>query len=131
MSATDRPFYSPADIGCFDIATSSTSKDIVFNFTNESDGSARVPIPESKVVVYYADEVVETYAVGSGIALSEGTIEDVGTDIPSGVNNKLTLTIDGTSFVNYAGVVLSAECSFFIEGDVELTFSLKVEKSQL
>lgn len=129
--ATDRPFYSPSDLGCFDIATTSTAKDVVFNFTNDSDGSARVPIAGAKAVVHFGGNLVSTYTVGSGIVISEGTVDDNGTDVPSGVNNKLTLTLNGTDFTEYAGSILDAECSFFVEGDVEITFSLKVEKSQL
>lgn len=121
----------PGDLGCFDIATTSTKKAFVFNFVNKETGAAATPIPEAKVVIHYATNVISTYAVGTGITLSEGTINYNESDVPSGVNNKLTLEIDGTDFAEYPGMVLKGECAFFVEGDVELVFDLLVEKSSL
>ena len=109
--ATDRPYYDPYDFGCFDLATSSIDK--TFRFDWDTD-----VIAGAKAVATYQGHTVATYTVGSGI-----TIENA--------NRRVTITISGAPFVKYAGRTIDVSCSFFVEGDVEVIFQIKIIKSPL
>jgi len=72
----------------------------------------------AKVVTTHNDREIETYTVGSGLTLSDA-------------NQTVTLSLDGADYADYEGRTVQAHCSFFIVGDIEVTFSLSIVKSPL
>lgn len=117
MSAESRPYYSPADVECFDIATSSVNKTFTFNPTDQNSNPVTIAA-EAKAVVVHNGNVVQTYTVGNGIVLSNSDTQAV-------------LTINGADFEDYPGMVLDVQCSLINVGDVEAIFQLLVVKSYL
>ena len=45
----------------------------------------------------------------------------------AGTEKILTLTLNGTDFVNDKGRTLNAKCSFFVDGDIEVVFNISVK----
>lgn len=106
--ATNAPHYEPANAGVFDIATTSVGK--TYTFTADADFSANAVVS----FTLRGREVVR-YSVGSGIVLTNA-------------NRTLTLTIDGADFAYLGGERLQANCSLFVDGDVEVLFDLEIIK---
>lgn len=106
-----QPFHNPTDFGTFDITTSQVNKDLVFSWDTPV-------LAACKIVSSFRGTVIQTYTVGEGITLSNG-------------NQTATLTISGTDFENKVGQLIDFDCSFFVVGDTEATFKVKVIKSLL
>ncbi len=107
----NEPFHNPTDFGCFDLATSQVAKQMVF------DWDAAVSA-DAKIVITLRKRLVRTYTVGDGLTLSN-------------TDQTVTLSLDGADYESMPGNTLDAACSFFIPGDIELTFTLLIVDSPL
>jgi hypothetical protein len=108
---TNTSFHNPTDFGTFTLATSQRDKLIEFAWDAEVLATA-------KIVFTYKEKNIRTYVVGHGLALSDA-------------NKTVTLELDGEDYEDYAGYTLKAHCNFFVAGDVEVTFSLRIIDSPL
>lgn len=104
-------FNNPYSFGVFDITTSQKDKTMQFAW------DATV-LDAAKVVAKFNDTIVKSYTVGNGLALSNAS-------------QTVTLTLQGVDFVNYIGRTLNFKCNFFVEGDVEVIFDLKILKGDI
>jgi len=104
-------FHNPTDFGTFTLTTSQLDKPIEFAWDTEVLATA-------KVVVTYKEKNIRTYVVGQGLTLSAA-------------NQTVTLELDGEDYEDYAGYTLQAFCNFFVPGDIEVTFSLRIIDSPL
>ena len=107
-------FHNPVDIGSFDLTLSQVDKSLPFK------SIAGVIIPEAKVDVFYNNQVLKSYTVGSGLEIT-------GTNTP-GFEKTVTLTLTGIDFASRVDRVLLAKCSFLSVGDVDFVFYLKILK---
>ena len=105
-------FYNPKDIGGFDLGLTQVNKLLPFKTTTG------VFLDAPFVKVYKGTILLKTYTIGDGLTLT-GTNED-------GTEKTLTLTLNGSDFSSYQKANLKCECSFFIEGDIEIIFNLLI-----
>jgi len=105
------PFHTPTDFGTFTLTSSQVNK--VMTFSWDAD-----VIPTAKVVVTYKEKNIRTYVVGDGLTLSDA-------------NRTVTLELDGTDYEDYEGYTLISYCNFFVPGDIEVTFSIRIIDSPL
>lgn len=103
-------FHNPKDFGTWDLSTSQKDKVILFSWDTPV-------IPESKVVVYSNTKVIKCYTVGDGLTISNGGLD-------------IALTLQGADY-SHKDTLLSAQANFFVEGDVEVTFKLRIVESKL
>jgi len=106
-------FYQPTNIGVTEIGVTQINKLVPFKTTNG------LFIAGSVVNVYFCKKLVKTYTIGNGLELT-------GTNT-IGNEKTLTLTLNGSDFEGYKGSLLEAECTFFNEGDIEITFKISVK----
>ena len=106
-------FYNPKDIGYFDLGVSQINKTLPFKTTNGVFTGA------SFIKVYKKNIVVKEYNLSDGLTI-------VGSNV-LGQEKTLSVVLNGADFANYKGVILEAVCSFFVEGDLEVTFSLGIK----
>jgi len=106
-------FYNPTDAGTTVLGVTQINKLMPFKSVQG------VYITNPFVKVYNCDKLVKEYTLADGLVLN-GTNE-VGTE------KTLTLTLNGTDFVNYKGRFLDAKCSFFVDGDIEIIFKISVK----
>ena len=111
MTNQEQSFLCPVDFGEWKIGTSQKNKSISFEWDT-------AVLPQSKVVVVYDSDLIKEYVIGKGLELSNADMT-------------VTLTLNGADFVNYKGKTLSVYCSFFVEGDPEISIRLKVIKTFL
>ena len=105
-------FHNPTDLGIWDLSTLQENKSISFQWDT-------VVIPEAKIVIDSpSGGFKKTYTIGNGLTLANSDMTVI-------------LTLQGIDFVKQCGKVLDASCNFFIKGDVELTFKLRIINSQL
>lgn len=97
-----------------DVVISSTSKNkwLKFNFPE-----TLTPLI-GKVIILNNETIVDTLLDGNGLTYSDA-------------NKTVSITLQGADYVAYVGKTLKVHCSFLVEGDVEIVFNLKIEKSLL
>ncbi len=108
-------FYNPVDIGYFDIGTTQVNKVLPFKSV---DG---VFIPECYVRFKTLDKKqVAKFEIGNGLTIIGNNVQ--------GEEKTLQLVISGSDFPTLGqGSLVKAECSFFVLGDIEITFSLEIK----
>ena len=106
-------FYQPTDIGTTEIGETQINKLIPFKTTNGVFISAPI------VNIFYRSKLIKTYRLTEGLVLS-------GTNT-QGNEKTLTLTLNGADFSHYKDALIDAECTFFNEGDIEITFKISVK----
>jgi len=105
-------FNNPINFGVIDLSTSQVNKDLPFTSV------AGVFIGAPKVDIYDGEIVIKTYLLGSGLALT-------GTNT-IGNSKTLTVTFQGTDFSTKKNKTLIGKCTFFVAGDIEVVFNLKI-----
>ena len=106
-------FYNPNEsIGTTDLGVTQINKLIPFKTTNG------VYLSNPKITVYCGKKVIKEFTLSDGLVLN-------GTN-SAGVEKTLTLTLNGPSFEEYKGHILDVQCTFFVEGDIEIIFKLKI-----
>ena len=117
---SERPFFSPADLGQYTLTETQVNKEIAFTSV------AGVFLPSPAVRVYSKERgdagrsLVATYEIGTGLALT-------GTNL-AGQTKTLTLTLQGSLVSPFAyNDKIFAECELFTAGDVEASFTVIVK----
>lgn len=105
------PYHNPTDFGTFDLGTAQVDK--TFRFDWDADVLAN-----AKAVATYRGNIIHTYEVGSGITIENG-------------NRRVTVTMSGATYAAYAGNTITVSCNFFVEGDEEVTYDVKIVKTPL
>lgn len=105
-------FYNPKNIGTADIGLTQINKLIPFKTVNG------VYISNPVVRVSSCDNTVKEYTLGNGLELTGTNTE--------GTEKTLTLTLNGPDFIAYKKNSLDVQCTFFVEGDIEIIFKLKL-----
>ncbi len=106
-------FYNPDNsIGTTDLGVTQINKLVPFKTVNG------VYISNPTITVYSCKNIVKQFTLGDGLELT-------GTNT-QGTEKTLTLTLNGPDFQAYRGNVLDVKCTFFIEGDIEIIFKLKI-----
>tara|TARA_R110000823_G_scaffold206812_1_gene337499 strand:+ start:588 stop:923 length:336 start_codon:yes stop_codon:yes gene_type:complete len=106
-------FYNPTDAGTTVLGVTQINKMMKFKSLNG------VYITEPFVKVYNCEKLVKTYTFTDGLVLEGVNV--------AGTEKILTLTLNGTDFVNDKGRTLNAKCSFFVDGDIEIVFNISVK----
>lgn len=97
--------HNPVNIGTFNIATGQVNKNIVFTFDEE------VGTPVITFRQKGSNTLVRRY--NSNLSISGNRLS-------------VTLQISGEDFKDHAGKTITAFCSFFNAGDVEMIFDLEI-----
>jgi len=105
-------FYNPKSIGTAEIGLTQVNKLIPFKTVNG------VYVTNPIVKVLSCTNVVKEYTLGNGLQLT-------GTNT-QGTEKTLTLTLNGPDFIAYKKSSLDVQCTFFVEGDIEIIFKLKL-----
>ncbi|MCP4501285.1 MAG: hypothetical protein GY822_15100 [Deltaproteobacteria bacterium] len=105
-------FNNPQTIGITELGVTQTNKLLPFKTLNG------VFIENPTVTILLCNNIYRIYTLGDGLELS-GANE-------IGVEKTLTLTLNGSDFAENKNNVLDGHCSFFVEGDVEIVFKLKL-----
>lgn len=115
MSKTDNiAFYDPKHIGCFDLGVTQKNKVIPFK-TIEG-----VFLTGSKVSLNdNMGGLIKEYTLTDGLNIT-------GTNA-QGQEKTLNLVLQGSDFLKYKGMVLNADCNFFVDGDIEVQFDLQIK----
>lgn len=114
MSKVDRvAFHNPKNLGCFDLRYTQKNKVLPFKSV------AGVYTSLGKVEIYNGSRLLKTYEYADMSLTGTNT---------QGSEKTLSLTLQGADFAEYRGKNLTAECtSFFIDGDLEMTFDLEIK----
>lgn len=104
-------FHGPHDFGCFDLATSQLNKLMVFSWDTQV-------IAACKIVALVDGVVVKEYTEGNGLVRSNGNLD-------------VTLTLNGQDFQDHVNSTVDFECTFFVQGDLEVIFQTAIIKSHL
>ena len=112
MATPEIPFYNPVHPGAISLGLTQTDKIISFK------SLVGVFIPESSVSVYYKNTQLKEYTIGDGITI-------VGTNT-TGIEKTANCVLQGADFDGFKGCILRLECTFFIDGDIEIIFNLVV-----
>ena len=105
-------FYNPKDIGTTELGVTQINKLLPFKTLNG------VFIANPTVKILLCNNTFKVYTLGDGLELT-GTNQ-------VGIEKTLTLTLNGVDFAENKNNVLNAQCSFFVDGDVEIIFKLKL-----
>ena len=104
-------FHNPKSLGLFDLGV--TQKNKILPFTT----LAGVFLSIAKVEIFSNGRLIKTY------------LNNPVTGTNQAANSKtLSVTFQGVDFVAHKGQTLKGVCtSFFVDGDIEMTFSLRIE----
>ena len=116
MSANDNKiFHNPVDAGCFDLKLSQVNKLLPFeSILGVVDVAAKIEVFDR------VDKLLLTFTEGSGFTIS-------GTN-SVGILKSVDLVLNGADFTAWVGQELTFKCTFFVVGDVEIIFKLKIIK---
>lgn len=103
-------FYDPADAGVFDLGTSQVNKAMEFRNTNG------VFSDNAKVDIYKNESLVDTITNLSVVGTNE-----------AGQEKSIIVNFNGSDYQIYKGHRLDCRCTFFNDGDVEVTFKLQIK----
>lgn len=106
-------FYEPVSAGVFDLGVSQKNKAFVFKSTEGVFSS------NSEVRFYYDNTLVKRLDLSEGLQITGNNVQ--------GEEKTMTVTVDGSYFVNNRGCTIDTECSFFVDGDVEVIFKLEIK----
>ena len=107
------PFYEPVNAGVYDLGVSQKNK----AFTLKSIKG--VFSDNSEVRFYYDNTLIKRLDLSDGLQITGNNIQ--------GELKTMTMTVKGSYFVNNRGCTINAECSFFVDGDVEVIFKLEIK----
>ena len=104
-------FHNPKSLGLFDLGV--TQKNKILPFTT----LAGVFLSIAKVEIFSNGRLIKTY------------LNNPVTGTNQAANSKtLSVTFQGVDFVAQKGQTLRGVCtSFFVDGDIEMTFDLRIE----
>ena len=105
-------FYNPKNIGTTELGITQINKIVPFKTVNG------VYITNPTVTVLSCKTIVKEFTLGDGLELT-------GTNT-QGTEKTLTLTLNGSDFTAYKKNSLDVQCTFFVEGDIEIIFKLKI-----
>lgn len=105
-------FHNPKSIGVINLGATQINKPITFTTP------VGVFLASSKVRVFCSQRTIKTLTIGNGLSI-------VGDNI-NGSEKTLTCLLNGDDYRRYKGDRLSGECTFFIEGDIEIVFYLNI-----
>ena len=106
-------FYNPnKSIGVTEIGATQINKLIPFKTVNG------LYIPNPVIKVFLCGKLIKEYTINNGLQLT-GTNQQ-------GTEKTLTLTLNGPDYSLYKGKELEAQCTFFVLGDIEIIFKIKI-----
>ena len=105
-------FYNPKDIGYFDLGVTQVNKTLPFKTANG------VFTDDCFVKFYKKNTIVKEYTLDDGLSISGSNV--------LGQEKTLSIALNGADFAEHKGANLNAVCSFFVEGDLEITFTLGI-----
>ena len=108
-------FDNPVSAGTFDLRVTHLNKIIPFKtLKGVFLGNASVQVKS-----YDDSSIVKTYNIGTGLTI-------IGTNVVD-TEKTLQCLLQGTDFAGHEGKTLLVNClNFFINGDLEITFKLKI-----
>jgi len=106
-------FYNIKDIGYFDLGVSQINKTLPFKTTNG------VFTSNCFIKIYKKNTLIKEYTLVDGLSITGSNV--------LGQEKTLSVVLNGSEFSEHKGANLNAVCSFFIEGDLEITFTLGIK----